>query len=65
MNKRTDTIRNLFAQTPTALSPDNTPRLPSGPVRSMQDAFSDVERENEALRAQLAEAPRSWSSTPS
>ena len=58
MNKRIDTIRSLFAQPPAALSADNKPTVAawSGPVRSMQDTFSDVERENEALRAQLAEA---------
>ncbi|MGE5368462.1 MAG: plasmid partitioning protein RepB [Chloroflexota bacterium] len=59
MSKRTDTIRSLFAQAPVpVLSADNTPteprRVAAGPVRSMQETFSDVERENEALRARLA-----------
>ncbi len=58
MSKRTDAIRGLFAQT-AALSADNAesrPRAPSGPVRSMRDTFSGVERENEDLRAQIAQA---------
>ena len=59
MSKRVDTIRSLFAQ-PAPLSADNRPasRVLAGSVRSLKDTFSDVERENEALRAELAEAPR-------
>jgi ParB family chromosome partitioning protein len=57
MSKRVDAIRTLFAQS--ALSADNAPeRAPSGPVRSIRDTFSDVERENDALRAELAGAAR-------
>lgn len=61
MSKRTDTIRSLFAQAPApALSADNTAsdprRVAAGPVRSMQETFSDIERENELLRATLAAA---------
>jgi ParB family chromosome partitioning protein len=57
MSKRVDAIRTLFAQR--ALSADNAPeRAPSGPVRSIRDTFSDVERENEALRAELTHATR-------
>jgi ParB family transcriptional regulator, chromosome partitioning protein len=51
MSKRTDTIRNLFAQSPPAmLSADNSPpeprRVPAGAVRSMKESFSEIEREN-------------------
>ena len=55
MNKRTDAIRSMFSGAP-PLSGDNTPmvRVPSGSVRSMRDTFSEVERENETLRATLA-----------
>lgn len=61
MSKRTETIRSLFARAPApALSADNTPadprRVAAGPVRSMQETFSDIERENELLRATLAAA---------
>lgn len=62
MNKRSDTIRSLFAQPPTAaLSADNaaeTKRVPAGAVRTMKDTFSGVERENEALRAKLESGER-------
>ena len=58
MSKRTDTIRNLFATTPSeTLSADNIgqalPRVSSGSVRSVKESFSGIERENEDLRAQL------------
>ncbi|MBV1703655.1 MAG: plasmid partitioning protein RepB [Hyphomicrobiales bacterium] len=62
MNKRSDTIRSLFAQKPAdALSADNpaeAKRVPAGAVRTMKDTFSGVERENEALRAQLESGER-------
>jgi ParB family chromosome partitioning protein len=59
MSKRTDTIRSLFAQPPSAvLSADNNApeprRVTAGAVRSMKETFSDIERENETLRAQIA-----------
>lgn len=59
MSKRTDTIRNLFAQSsPVALSADNnepeTRRVAAGAVRTMKETFSNIERENETLRAQFA-----------
>lgn len=59
MSKRTDTIRHLFAQPPSPLlSADNNPpeprRVASGAVRSMKDSFSEIERENEVLRARVA-----------
>jgi ParB family chromosome partitioning protein len=59
MSKRTDTIRSLFAQPPSpVLSADNNPpeqrRVAAGAVRSMKEAFSDIERENEILRARIA-----------
>lgn len=58
MNKRTDRIRSLFtAPQAEALSADNMvaqPRVTSGSVRSLQDSFSGVERENEELRERLA-----------
>jgi ParB family chromosome partitioning protein len=58
MSKRTDTIRSLFAQPPAPmLSADNNPeprRVAAGAVRSMKETFSDIERENETLRARIA-----------
>jgi ParB family chromosome partitioning protein len=60
MSKRTDTIRNLFAQ-PSAnlLSADNkepeTRRVSAGAVRTMKETFSNIENENEALRAKFAD----------
>ena len=57
MNKRSDTIRSLFMTTADAqLSADNkaTSRVASGPVRSMRESFSGIERENERLREQMA-----------
>ncbi|SFJ74939.1 chromosome partitioning protein, ParB family [Bosea sp. OK403] len=58
MNKRADTIKSLFASTPSpVLSADNTasalPRVASGSIRSLQNTFSDVERENEELRRRI------------
>lgn len=57
MNKRTDAIRRLFAAEPAsaALSADNKPpaRVAAGAVRSMKETFSDIERENEELRARV------------
>jgi len=60
MSKRTDTIRNLFAQPSTSLlSADNkepeTRRVAAGAVRTMKESFSNIERENETLRAQFAD----------
>ncbi|HEY8065233.1 MAG TPA: plasmid partitioning protein RepB [Methylosinus sp.] len=58
MSKRTDTIRSLFAQSPAPmLSADNNReprRVAAGAVRSMKETFSDIERENETLRARIA-----------
>lgn len=63
MSKRTDTIRSLFAQPPSpVLSADNNQaeprRVAAGAVRSMKDTFSEIERENELLRARIAEGER-------
>ncbi len=62
MNKRTDAIRRLFAADPPAapLSADNKPpaRVAAGAVRSMKDTFSDIERENEELRARVGAGER-------
>jgi ParB family chromosome partitioning protein len=63
MSKRTDTIRNLFAQPSTdALSADNkepeTRRVAAGAVRTMKETFSSIERENAVLRAQFADGER-------
>lgn len=60
MNKRSDAIKSLFASTPSSvLSADNTasalPRVASGSIRSLQNTFSDVERENEELRRRMGE----------
>lgn len=56
MSKRTDSIRSMFAAPQTEmLSADNKPvilpRLSAGSVRSLRDTFSDVEKENEALKS--------------
>ena len=57
MSKRTDTIKSLFAQAAMPLSADNTvvapPRVTAGSVRSVRDTFSEVEKENEALRKKM------------
>lgn len=58
MSKRSDTIRSLFAQpSPPVLSADNKPdpprRVAAGAVRSMKETFSEIERENEDLRARF------------
>ena len=59
MSKRTDTIKNLFAASQTIpLSDDNNrpvhPRVSAGAVRSLKDSFSEVEKENQKLREELA-----------
>lgn len=57
MNKRSDTIKSLFMVAPEVpLSADNkaTARVASGPVRSMRESFSGIERENELLRQKMA-----------
>ena len=62
MSKRTDTIKSLFTAQPTgSLSADNknsgTPslaRVSAGAVRSLKDTFSEVEKENQELRDQIA-----------
>ncbi len=57
MSKRSDTIRSLFLTTPEVpLSADNRAarRVASGPVRSMRESFSGIEKENELLREQMA-----------
>lgn len=60
MSKRTDTIRNLFAQpSPSPLSADNNEpearRVAAGAVKTMKETFSSIERENESLRAQFTD----------
>ena len=56
MSKRTQSIRSMFAAPEEAPPTDARPvaRVTSGAVRSLKDTFSDVERQNEALREQLA-----------
>ncbi|KUM24401.1 plasmid partitioning protein RepB [Mesorhizobium loti] len=56
MSKRTQSIRSMFAAPEEAASLDARPiaRVTSGAVRSLKDTFSDVERQYEALREQLA-----------
>ena len=61
MNKRTDTIRQLFAQpAPPTLTAVNNPaeqaRVPAGAVRALKQTFSKIEEENDALRALAAGA---------
>ena len=57
MNKRIDTIKNLFvAQTPELLSGDNASspqRVSAGSVKSVKDTFTEIERDDEDLRSQL------------
>lgn len=58
MSNRSDTISSLFMAPPSALSADNKPaeaprRVAAGSVRSLQNTFSDVERENAELRQRL------------
>ena len=58
MSKRTDAIRSMFSMPQSEmLSADNNssilPRVSAGTVRALKDTFSEVERENEQLRAQL------------
>ncbi len=58
MSKRTDTIRAMVTQPVVEqLSADNRQpdvrRVSAGAVRAMQSTFSDIERENEELRAKL------------
>ena len=58
MSKRTDSIRSMFAMPQTdLLSADNksaaVPRVTAGSVRALKDTFSDVERENQGLRAKM------------
>ncbi|MDO1583324.1 plasmid partitioning protein RepB [Rhizobium oryzicola] len=59
MSKRTQSIRSLFAagndETQTTERRGATPRVTSGAVRSLQDTFSEVEREYEALKKRVAE----------
>lgn len=56
MSKRTQSIRSMFAAPEDASSADAKPvaRVTSGAVRSLKDTFSDVERQYEELREQLA-----------
>lgn len=56
MSKRTQSIRTMFAapEDPSAVESRPVPRVTSGAVRSLKDTFSDVERQYEALREQLA-----------
>lgn len=56
MSKRTQSIRSMFAAPEESLPADARPvaRVTSGAVRSLKDTFSDVERQYEALREQLA-----------
>lgn len=56
MSKRTQSIRSMFAAPDEVPSADTKPvaRVTSGAVRSLKDTFSDVERQYEALREQLA-----------
>lgn len=58
MSKRTQSIRSMFAApAEDMLSADNKPALPrvtAGAVRSLKDTFSDVERDYQELREQLA-----------
>lgn len=55
MSKRTQSIRSMFAapEEPAGES-RSIARVTSGAVRSLKDTFSDVERQYEALREQLA-----------
>lgn len=56
MSKRTQSIRSMFAAPEGTSAAEIRPvaRVTSGAVRSLKDTFSDVERQYEALREQLA-----------
>lgn len=58
MSKRTQSIRNLFASGSDESSTDHTrqpvQRVASGAVRSLKDTFSEVERDYEELKQQVA-----------
>ena len=59
MNKRVETIKSLFGAPAPALSPqDSAPhqRVTAGAIRSVQDTFTEIERENEDLRSKIASA---------
>ncbi|MGL5117483.1 MAG: plasmid partitioning protein RepB [Beijerinckiaceae bacterium] len=63
MNKRTDRIRSLFVQpAPEVLSADNGQaeplRVTAGAVNAIRGTFSEIERENEALRSEMAASER-------
>ncbi|WP_434730617.1 plasmid partitioning protein RepB [Rhizobium binae] len=59
MSKRTQSIRSLFAAGSDEAQPGETrapvQRVASGAVRSLQDTFSEVERDYEALKQRIAE----------
>lgn len=59
MSKRTQSIRSLFAagaeESQQSESRAAVQRVTSGAVRSLQDTFSEVEREYEALKQTIAE----------
>lgn len=58
MSKRTQSIRSLFAGGSDQVAPDETrqpvQRVASGAVRSLKDTFSEVERDYEELKQQVA-----------
>lgn len=62
MNKRSKSLASIFATRPVEaeLSADNAraTRVAAGSVRSMKESFSQVERENEALRLSLQDGLR-------
>jgi ParB family transcriptional regulator, chromosome partitioning protein len=59
MSKRTQSIRSLFAagndESQASETRAPTQRVASGAVRSLQDTFSEVERDYEALKQRIAE----------
>lgn len=59
MSKRTQSIRSLFAagdgDAPQGSARTPVQRVTSGAVRSLQDTFSDVERDYEALKRRVAD----------
>lgn len=69
MSKRTQSIRSMFAAGGEASEGEfdrqSTGRVPSGAVRSLKDTFSEVERENELLKQQIAEGASSVDLDPS
>lgn len=63
LSKRSQSFRAMLAESDTEVQPIT--RVPAGAVRTLRDTFSEVERENELLRQQIAEGASSVDLDPS